>query len=79
MIRLIRKDGIEILLNVNMIRSIESNTDTVIILNDGERLAVKNHPTDITEKIRAYWMGIKQAENEGKKEPKEKKKTERFS
>ena len=70
MIRLIRKDGIEILLNVNMIRSIESDHETVINLHNGERLVVKNHPMDITEKIRAYRLGLKQTESENKNQQK---------
>lgn len=58
MIRLIRHDGIEILLNVNMIKSIEEYPQTTIILNNGEKLRVKNHPGDIIEKIKAYRIGI---------------------
>ena len=71
MIRLIRIDGIEILLNVNMIRSIEGGTETVVNLHNGERLVVKNHPKDITEKIKAYHLGIMQAEAENKTPQKE--------
>lgn len=66
MIRLIRKDGVEILLNVDMIQTIDGDGETVIHLHNGEMLRVKNHPRDITEKIRAYRLGIKQAEIETK-------------
>lgn len=70
MIRLIRKDGIEILLNVDRIRSIESDGETVIHLDNGESLAVKNHPKDITEKIRAFRLGIKEDETQNKNQRK---------
>ena len=58
MIRLIRNDGVEILLNVNLIQSIEVLPETTIILTTGEKLVVKNHPGDVTEKIKAYQIGI---------------------
>lgn len=58
MIRLIRNDGIEILLNIDMIKTIEKNQETVITLINGEKIVVKNAIGDITEKMRAYKIGI---------------------
>lgn len=58
MIRLIRKDGVEILLNVDLIKSIEKTPETVITLTNGEKVEVKNAVGDITEKIRAYRIGL---------------------
>jgi len=62
MIRLIRKDGIEILLNIDMIKTIEKTPETVITLTNGEKIVVKNAVGDITEKMRAHIIGI-QASN----------------
>lgn len=53
MIRLIRIDGVEILLNEDMIQSIEASPDTTITLAGGEEIKVKNSVSDITEKITA--------------------------
>jgi len=65
MIRLIRQDGVEILLNVDAIKSIQGKDPTVITLNNGEKLNVKNHPSDITEKIKAYRIGFELEDDNG--------------
>lgn len=65
MIRLIRYDGVEILLNVDAIKSIQGKAPAVITLNNGEELKVKNHPHDITEKIKAYRIGIDLDDEDG--------------
>jgi len=61
MIRLIREDGLEILLNADQIHSLAPRPDgrTVIRLLDGEELVVKNHHGDITTKIEAWIAGRK--------------------
>lgn len=69
MIRLIRNDGIEILLNVDMIKTIEKTPDTVITLINGEKVVVKNAVGDITEKIRAYRIGIQEGKLNKSEEP----------
>jgi uncharacterized protein YlzI (FlbEa/FlbD family) len=74
MIRLIRQDGVEILLNVDVIKSIEGKEPTVITLNNGEELKVKNHPLDITEKINAYRIGTDLGNDDGLVVPEDKKK-----
>lgn len=73
MIRLIRYDGVEILLNVDAIESIQGKEPAVITLNNGEKLKVKNHPHDITEKIKAYRIGIELDDEDGLTVAEEKK------
>lgn len=58
MIRLIRKDGLEILLNADLIKLVEQRGDTVILLTTGDEIMVKNSPKDIMEKIRAFKQGM---------------------
>jgi uncharacterized protein YlzI (FlbEa/FlbD family) len=58
MIRLFRHDGLELMLNIDMIKDINAGTDTVITLVNGEELKVKNSLTDVLTKIRAYRQGI---------------------
>jgi len=60
MIRLIDHNGVEILLNVDAIQTVETGPPTVITLTNGDTLTVKNHPGDIAEKIRAYRQGKQQ-------------------
>jgi uncharacterized protein YlzI (FlbEa/FlbD family) len=57
MIRLLRIDGIEILLNVDLIRQVESTPATVITLLNGEKIKIKNSETDIVTKIKAARHG----------------------
>jgi uncharacterized protein YlzI (FlbEa/FlbD family) len=71
MIRLIRQDGVEILLNVDTIKSIQGMGPTVITMTNGEKLEVKNHPRDITEKIKAYKAGIEMDDHNGLLVPEE--------
>jgi uncharacterized protein YlzI (FlbEa/FlbD family) len=78
MIRLIRTDGMEILLNSNMIESLvsgESKLGTVIKLATGDEVLVKNSRGDIMQKIGAYRMGLAAARRgaEKKKSASEKK------
>jgi len=58
MIRLIRKDGLEILLNTELIKLVEQRRDTVILLTTGDEIMVKNSSKDIMEKIRAFKQGM---------------------
>lgn len=60
MIRLTRKDGVEILLNTEKIKRIEEGPCTRIILIDGEVLLVKNSLFDISTKIKAAEAGKKE-------------------
>lgn len=58
MIRVIRTDGLEILLNADLIKTIERNAHTTITLTTGEKIAVKNEMDDVIIKIRAARIGI---------------------
>lgn len=58
MIRLIRKDGLEILLNSDLIKVVEQKGDTVITLTTGDEIVVKNSPKDIMQKVRAFKQGM---------------------
>jgi uncharacterized protein YlzI (FlbEa/FlbD family) len=62
MIRLIREDGVEILLNTTVIKKVEMSEErqAVITLTDGEILKVKNPVYDVTQKSRAFLKGIKE-------------------
>jgi uncharacterized protein YlzI (FlbEa/FlbD family) len=57
MIRLFRHDGLEIMLNIDMIRDIQPGPPTVLTLLNGETLLVKNTPVDVIVKIRARRKG----------------------
>ncbi|MDD8012089.1 MAG: flagellar FlbD family protein [Acidobacteriota bacterium] len=57
MIRLIRQDGVEIMLNIDMIKEIADGSATVLTLVNGEKLLVKNSQTDVMTKIRACRKG----------------------
>ena len=62
MIRLIRVDGVEILLNTDHIQRVElgENRGALITLRNGEKLKVKNPVYDITQKTKAYGRGLKE-------------------
>ncbi|UCH92973.1 MAG: flagellar FlbD family protein [Candidatus Aminicenantes bacterium] len=88
MIRLIREDGIEILLNTAYIQQVGSdeNRRAVITLTNGEVLKVKNPAYDVTQKTKAYLKGLKEERKEyerkrseelNKKEKEDKKKKEK--
>ena len=73
MIRLYRHDGLEILLNVDQIRRVDSTPATVITLIDGEKITVKNTEVDVVTKIRAARHGLYE-ENRDPDETSEKRK-----
>jgi|GEM_PF-4291100 len=64
MIRAIRIDGTELLLNIDLIRSVERGETTVVIMTDGERIPVKNIAQDIWEKILANRQGLEEEQRE---------------
>jgi|WetSurMetagenome_2_1015567.scaffolds.fasta_scaffold441447_2 uncharacterized protein YlzI (FlbEa/FlbD family) len=57
MIRLYRLDGVEFLLNVDLISKVESAPATVITLLSGEKIEVKNSEADVVTKIKAARHG----------------------
>lgn len=62
MIRLFRQDGLEFMLNVDLIKEIAADPATVITLLSGEKIQVKNTLTDVLTKIHACRVG-KEEEN----------------
>jgi len=58
MIRLFRQDGLEFMLNVDLIKDIAADPDTIITLLSGEKIQVKNTLTDVLTKIKAYRIGM---------------------
>lgn len=73
MIRLLREDGIEILLNTNVIQKVEADEErrAVITLVNGEIVKVKNPVYDVTQKSKAYLKGLKDERREYEKKPAE--------
>jgi uncharacterized protein YlzI (FlbEa/FlbD family) len=57
MIRLFRHDGLEIMLNIDMIKDISAGPPTMLTLTDGEKIEVKNTQSDVLMKIRACRKG----------------------
>lgn len=68
MIKLIREDGIEFLLNSDFIEKIEDGPYTVITLKNGEELKVKNSQYNIIEKIKACTIGRREDKDNFKKQ-----------
>lgn len=64
MIRLFRHDGLELMLNVDLIKDIQVGANTVITLTNGEEITVKNTLTDVLTKIRAGRKGIEDENRE---------------
>jgi len=78
MIRLYRLDGTEFLLNVDLIRQVESTPDTVITLLSGETIKVKNSHTDVVTKIKATRMGHDVETHDTEEAPEEDKPIRKF-
>jgi uncharacterized protein YlzI (FlbEa/FlbD family) len=66
MIRVIREDGVEILLNASVIEKVEDDKDrnAVITLGTGEIVKAKSPAYDIVGKMKAYWQGLGQERRE---------------
>ena len=50
-IELTKMDTRKILLNISSIETVEANLDTIIILNSGRKLLVKENPDEIYKMI----------------------------
>jgi uncharacterized protein YlzI (FlbEa/FlbD family) len=74
MIRVIRTDGMEILLNSSLIEDLGMTPDntTVVTLGTGEQIYIKNTPADILQKIDAYKFGMAEERREEDRERKKK-------
>jgi uncharacterized protein YlzI (FlbEa/FlbD family) len=79
MIRVIRTDGMEILLNSALIEDLGMTPEniTVVTLGTGEQIYVKNTPADILQKIDAYKFGMAEARREEDRERKKKEEQEK--
>lgn len=79
MIRVIRTDGMEILLNSSLIEDLGMTPEntTVVTLGTGEQIYVKNTPADILQKIDAYRYGMAEARKEEDRERKKKEELEK--
>jgi uncharacterized protein YlzI (FlbEa/FlbD family) len=84
MIRVIRDDGTEILLNTDIILDVTTGPEknARIHLSNGEILDVKTPVFDVITKIKAYWAGYKQEVREfenpgGDKKDKDRKQKDR--
>jgi uncharacterized protein YlzI (FlbEa/FlbD family) len=69
MIRVIRDDGVEILLNSDLVQSVKDDKDrnAIITLATGEIIKAKSPAYDIVGKIKAYLQGVKQERKEYEK------------
>lgn len=73
MIRVIRNDGMEILLNTELIKSVEKTPETVVTLNTGDRVLLKSSLGDVMQKIDASRLGVREEERKERKKKTEKK------
>lgn len=67
MIRVIRADGMEILLNTEMIESVEKYPQTVVTLKTGDRIVLKSSAGDVMQKIDASRLGVREEERANRK------------
>ena len=58
MIRVTRLDGTPLLVNIDQVTWIEFNPDTVIALANGEKLIVRDSPTDIVHRAQEFKRGL---------------------
>lgn len=61
MIRLTRISHSPIVLNADLIQSIESTPDTVITLTSGQKVMVRESPEDVVNRVVAYRRRLQQA------------------
>ncbi|MCX7715913.1 MAG: flagellar FlbD family protein [Endomicrobia bacterium] len=67
MIKLHRLNGVEIVINAELVESIESIPDTKIILTNGNQFVVKETPEEIMNKIINYKAEIEIEKEKRKK------------
>jgi flagellar protein FlbD len=63
MIRLFRLNGVMIVVNADMIETVESTPDTVITLTNGKKYVVANDLEDVIDQIVKYRQMLYHAEN----------------
>ena len=54
MIQVTRLDGREMLLNPELLESIESTPETVVTLSNGRKLVVRESPQELAERVTNY-------------------------
>lgn len=54
MIKLTRLNGVEFILNAELIKFIESTPDTLVTLRDGEKIMVKEPPEEVVRRSIEY-------------------------
>ena len=64
MIRVIRIDGTEILLNTEFIQEVkeDENKITTVVLDNGENIKIKSPVYDVVQKAKAYITGVREEE-----------------
>lgn len=67
MIRVIRNDGMEILLNIDFIQTVQKGPETVVTLNTGDKIVLKSPYGDVMQKIDACRLGIREEDKEDRK------------
>jgi flagellar protein FlbD len=72
MIRVIRFDGMEILLNTQLIESVEKTPETVVTLTTGDRIRLKSSLGDVMQKIDSSRFGVREEDRKDRKDKKEK-------
>lgn len=63
----------EILLNTELIKSVEKTPETVVTLNTGDRVLLKSSLGDVMQKIDASRLGVREEERKERKKKTEKK------
>ncbi len=58
MIIVTRLNGSEIVVNADLIETVESTPDTIITLVDGTRYVVEERPSEIVERIKTYRAAV---------------------
>jgi uncharacterized protein YlzI (FlbEa/FlbD family) len=79
MIRILRIDGMEILLNSSQIQDLGLTPENIteVTMSTGEKIYVKNTPADILQKVDAYRFGMAEARREEDRERKKFEETEK--
>lgn len=80
MIRVLRIDGMEILLNSSQIENLGLTPDNIteVTMGTGEKIYVKNTPADILQKVDAYRFGMAESRREEDRERKKIEETEKL-
>ncbi|MCI0470221.1 MAG: flagellar FlbD family protein [Candidatus Aminicenantes bacterium] len=67
MIRVIRNDGMEVLLNIDFIQTVQKGPETVVTLHTGDKIVLKSPYGDVMQKIDACRLGIREEDKEDRR------------